>query len=98
MRYDPRQRQGQGRPLALEAARELESLGYGALWFGETPMGKEAFAHAGLLLGATERVAVGTGIMNIWLREPSAARNGAATLAEGRIEPLGSEHPFGRQQ
>ena len=80
-----------------EAARELEALGYGALWFGETPLGKEAFAHAALLLDATERVAVGTGIMNIWLREPSAARNGAATLGEahpGRfVLGMGVSHP-----
>ena len=80
-----------------EAARELEALGYGTLWFGETPMGKEAFAHAALLLGATDRVAVGTGIMNIWLRAPSAARNGAATLGEahpGRfVLGMGVSHP-----
>lgn len=86
-------------PAAQEraAARELETLGYGALWFGETPMGKEAFAHAAFLLGATERVAVGTGIMNIWLRAPSAARNGAATLGEaypGRfLLGMGVSHP-----
>ena len=65
-----------------EAARELESLGYGTLWFGESPSGKEALAHAALLLDATEHVAVATGIASIWLREPAAAANGAATLGE----------------
>ena len=80
-----------------EAARELEELGYGTLWFGETPLGKEAFAHAALLLGATERVAVGTGILNVWLHAPSATRNGAATLGEafpGRfVLGMGVSHP-----
>jgi alkanesulfonate monooxygenase SsuD/methylene tetrahydromethanopterin reductase-like flavin-dependent oxidoreductase (luciferase family) len=72
------------RPAAeeREVARELEQLGYGALWFGETPFNKEALAHAALLLGWTERIAVATGIASIWLREPAAAANGAAALAE----------------
>ena len=76
-------------PLALrpaaeerEVARELEELGYSALWYGEGPSNREAFAHAALLLGATERVAVASGIASIWLREPVSARNGSLTLAE----------------
>ncbi|HET7571526.1 MAG TPA: TIGR03620 family F420-dependent LLM class oxidoreductase [Gaiellaceae bacterium] len=64
------------------AARELERLGYGALWYGEGPFNREAFAHAALLLAATERVAVASGIASIWLREPVSARNGALALAE----------------
>ena len=35
-----------------EAARELEELGYGAIWFGEA-VGREALTHAGLLLAGT---------------------------------------------
>jgi probable F420-dependent oxidoreductase len=69
---------------AVEAgtARELERLGFGTLWFGETPFSKEAFAHAALLLGATERITIATGIASIWLRSPQSAANGAAVLAE----------------
>jgi probable F420-dependent oxidoreductase len=72
------------RPAAeeREAARELDGLGYSALWFGETPFNKEALAHAALLLEWTERAAVATGIASIWLREPASAANGAAALAE----------------
>jgi probable F420-dependent oxidoreductase len=62
--------------------RELEEVGYGAVWFGETPFNREALSHAALLLGWTERIAVATGIASIWLREPAAAANGAAALAE----------------
>jgi probable F420-dependent oxidoreductase len=80
-----------------EAARELESLGYGTLWLGETPLGREAFAHAALLLAATGRAAVATGILNVWLHAPSATRNGAATLGEaypGRFAlGIGISHP-----
>jgi probable F420-dependent oxidoreductase len=65
-----------------EAARELESLGYGTLWFGESQLNKEAFAHAAMLLGWTERVTVATGITSIWVRDSFAAANGAAALGE----------------
>jgi probable F420-dependent oxidoreductase len=63
------------------AAAEIERLGYGALWFGEA-LGKEAFTHAGLLLAATERIVVATGIANIWVRDASAADAAAQTLGE----------------
>jgi probable F420-dependent oxidoreductase len=39
-------------------------------------------AHAGLLLGATQRVVFGTGIANIHARDPMAMANGAKTLGE----------------
>ncbi|MCW3004732.1 MAG: family F420-dependent class oxidoreductase [Conexibacter sp.] len=71
-------------PWAVErvAARRIEELGYTALWISETPGVKEPFAHAGLLLGATERISLATGIANIWARDAAAARDGATTLAE----------------
>ena len=71
-------------PAAEErsAVRELEALGYGTIWFGETPFSREALSHAALILDATERVTVATGIASIWLRSPSSAASGAATLAE----------------
>ncbi|MEV0622714.1 TIGR03620 family F420-dependent LLM class oxidoreductase [Nonomuraea sp. NPDC050404] len=73
-----------GEPAAAEreVAAEVESLGFGALWIGETPNGKEALAHAAILLGATSRLTVATGIANIWARDATAAANGANTLAE----------------
>lgn len=64
------------------AVRELEAAGYGTIWFGETPFSKEALSHAALLLDATERVTVATGIASIWLRSPWSAASGAAALAE----------------
>jgi probable F420-dependent oxidoreductase len=67
---------------AREAAAEIERLGYGALWLGEGPATKEAFTHAALLLAATERITVGTGIANIWVRDATAANAAANTLAE----------------
>lgn len=63
-------------------AREVESLGYGALWFSEIAAGKEAFVHAALLLAATDRLPVATGIANVYGRDPLAAQQAATTLAE----------------
>src|SRR5579875_1707613 len=61
-------------------AARLEELGYGSLWAGESMAGKEAFTHMALLLAATERVVVGTGIANVWARHPISMESGAATL------------------
>ncbi len=64
---------------AAEIAAEVEALGYGALWFAEA-WGREAFTQASLLLAATSRMAVATGIASIWGRDAVAAANGAKTL------------------
>jgi probable F420-dependent oxidoreductase len=64
-----------------EAVFELEELGYGAIWFGEA-FGREALTHAGLLLSATRRIVVATGIANIYARDPLAMSAGQKTLAE----------------
>ena len=64
-----------------EAASELEDLGYGAIWCGEA-VGREALTHAGLLLAATRRIVVATGIANIYARDPMAMASGQKTLAE----------------
>lgn len=67
---------------AREAAREIEALGYPALWFGEAPRGKEAFVNAGILLHATARLVVATGIANIYARDAMAMRLAADALGE----------------
>lgn len=59
-----------------DAAAEIESLGYGAIWFGEGVESREAFSHAGWLLASTERAVVATGIANLWARDPIAMANG----------------------
>ena len=64
------------------AAIEIARLGYKALWFGEGPPTKEAFAHAAILLAATRRIVVATGIANIYARDPTAMSNGARALAD----------------
>lgn len=66
---------------AREAAAEIEALGYGALWIPEA-LGREAFTNAALLLGATRRIVVATGIANIWARDAMAMAAAEKTLAE----------------
>ncbi len=66
----------------LAAVAAYESLGFRSTWFPESVGSKEAFAHAALLLGASPRMIVGTGIANIYARDPMAMANGARTLGE----------------
>jgi len=64
------------------AAREYERLGFPSLWIPESLGSKEVFAHAALLLGATDRLVLATGIANIYARDPMAMANGAKALGE----------------
>jgi probable F420-dependent oxidoreductase len=63
------------------AVAELEALGWGSLWFWEV-FGREALTSAGLLLGATRRLVVASGIANVWARDPVAMAAAQRTLAE----------------
>jgi probable F420-dependent oxidoreductase len=66
-------------PAARELARRYDSSGFGAIWFPEG-FGPEAMSHASLLLHATSRIAVATGIASIWARDAFAAHMGARAL------------------
>ncbi len=74
--------QTHGAATERTAIADYEGLGYRSTWFPESIGSKEAFAHAALLLGASPRMIVGTGIANIYARDPMAMANGARTLAE----------------
>jgi probable F420-dependent oxidoreductase len=64
-----------------DAAREIEDLGYGALWTGEA-VGREVLTAAQLLLSATSSLVVATGIANIWARDALAMAAGQLALGE----------------
>jgi probable F420-dependent oxidoreductase len=66
-------------PAAREAVAEIESQGWGSLWFAEA-YGREAFTAAQLYLGASSRVVIGTGIANIYGRDAVTAASAARTL------------------
>jgi probable F420-dependent oxidoreductase len=63
-------------------ARQIESLGYKALWIPESLGSKEIFAHVSIVLAATKTLIVASGIANIWARDAVAMANGAKTLQE----------------
>ena len=64
-----------------EAAGELDGLGFGAIWFPES-LGRESLTNAALLLSATSRIIIATGIANIYARDPVTTAAGQNTLAE----------------
>jgi len=66
---------------AKEAAIELEELGYGALWLPEA-VGREPFVNSTLLLSATHRIVVATGIASIWARDAMTMTAGQLALSE----------------
>lgn len=53
-----------GRGATPQQAAEIEALGYGAIWVGGSPPAELDWVEP--LLGATERLKVATGIVNIW--------------------------------
>jgi len=66
---------------AAEAAAEIDDLGYGALWVPEA-VGREVISHATMLLTATERLVVASGVANIWHRSAVATANAQRLLAD----------------
>jgi probable F420-dependent oxidoreductase len=82
---------------ARPAAREIEELGYDTLWYPEGLGTRESFTNGGVLLGATERMRIASGIANIWARDAVAAANAARVLADAFDDRfllgLGVSHP-----
>ncbi|MES9511350.1 TIGR03620 family F420-dependent LLM class oxidoreductase [Streptomyces sp. NPDC000609] len=73
----------EGQPVGRvrESAAEIEELGYGSLCFGES-FGRDTVGQAWLLLSATRRISVASGIANIAFRDPIATATAARTLGE----------------
>jgi len=66
---------------AREVAAELETMGWGAIWVPEA-VGRDPLVSAALLLSATERCVVATGIASIYARDAMAMNAGWQTLSE----------------
>ena len=81
---------------AQDFTREVEALGYGALWIPESLGSKEIFSHSAVLLAAGGNITIASGIASIWARDAVAMNNGARTLLEaypGRfLLGLGASH------
>ena len=74
---------------AADAAAELEELGFTALWIPD--VGGPLFDAIGHLLSATKKTVIATGILNLWMHEPSdvAERYVALTKTHGERFLLG---------
>jgi probable F420-dependent oxidoreductase len=66
---------------AQQAVAQLDELGFGAVWVPEA-VGREPFANAALLLSATTRMAVATGIASLHARTAMTMNAGWQTLSE----------------
>ena len=66
---------------AQELAAELESLGYGTIWIPEA-VGRDALVSSYLLLSGTSTINIGTGIAQIYARDPMAMKAGWLTVSE----------------
>ncbi len=86
--------------LTPEIVAEVEALGYGAIWLGGSPPGDLGVAEQ--LLDTTKRIALATGIVNVW--KDDAATVGASyhrVIARhpGRfLLGLGIGHPEATQE
>ncbi len=82
---------------AAAAATELEELGYTALWLPD--VGGDLFGAVANLLAATRTATVASGVLNLWLHEPTdaAARHAELTAQHGSRFLMGigvSHQPF----
>jgi probable F420-dependent oxidoreductase len=68
---------------AAESAAELEELGFEALWIPD--VGGPVMDSVAHLLASTKQVVIATGILNLWMHEPSdvAAKHAALTAQHG---------------
>ena len=66
---------------AQEAIAEVEEMGYGAVWVPEAVL-REPFASTALLLSATKKIVLATGIASLHARTAQTMQAGWKTLAE----------------
>ena len=67
---------------AADGIARYEALGYPVAWFPESLGSMEAFAHAAVLLAASPRMVIATGIASIYARDALAMAAGGRTLEE----------------
>jgi len=72
----------------VERAQRAEARGFESVWVAETRMTRDAFVPLAAIAQATERVRVGSGIVNVYTRNPvviAISFIGLEELAPGRI-------------
>jgi F420-dependent oxidoreductase-like protein len=74
-------------PEAVELAQRAEALGFESVWMPEA-YGTDAISILGALAARTQRIQLGTGIVNVFSRTPALLAQTAATLdliSDGRF-------------
>ena len=64
-----------------DLAAELEALGYGAIWLPEA-VGRDPFVSAAMLLSATQRIVLATGIASIYARDAMTMNAALQTMTD----------------
>lgn len=67
-------------PGASQAAKDIEDLGYGAIWIPGR-VGSTVLRDAEGLLAATSSIHVATGILNIWMHDPATVATTVTDLS-----------------
>lgn len=66
---------------AIEAAREIEAMGFETLWIPEA-VGRDPLVAAAIYLGGTTKLRIATGIANIYARDPMTMNSGVRALVD----------------
>lgn len=75
-------------PEMVAAARRAEAAGFESVWIAETRLTRDGFVPAAAVAQATERIRIGTGIVNVYTRNPvvlALSFIGLEEIAPGRI-------------
>jgi probable F420-dependent oxidoreductase len=67
---------------ARSLVAEVEDLGYDTIWYPEGLGTRESFTNAAVLLAATSRIRIASGIANIWARDAVATANATRVLLD----------------
>ena len=82
-----------GRPTAAA----VEAAGYTCLWYPEGMGVRESFSNGAVLLGATDKIMIASGITNVWARDALASASASRTLNDSFdnrfLLGLGVSHP-----
>jgi 5,10-methylenetetrahydromethanopterin reductase len=75
-------------PEAMGFVRRAEELGFAAVWQADSRLVREATVPMAAFAATTERIAVGSGVIDVWTRNPARLASLFSTLddlAPGRI-------------
>lgn len=73
---------GRDLPESVERVRLAERLGYDSVWVSQLPMARDTMLVLAAYAQATERIRLGTAVLPIYTRHPTAMAQAALTLDE----------------